>query len=299
VRTSALITVSLTAVLTATACGVEVSSGSAAQDGTLNVVASTDVWGDVALQVGGNTVTVTSLISSPDQDPHSFEASASTALAISQADLVIENGGGYDDFVDQLLEAHDAHATVLNAVDMSGHAAGRGGLNEHVWYDLPSAAKVADAIASSLSAIDPDNAETYEENAQAFNARIQALIDQESQLKQTVAGQGIGITEPVPLYMTEALGLVNKTPDAFSEAIEEGDEVSPAVLRETLDLYTTGTVAALVYNEQTTGPLTEQVKSAAEHAGVPVVPVTETLPEGLDYLAWMQHNLDELAHALG
>jgi zinc/manganese transport system substrate-binding protein len=297
-RASALMTVSLSAVLAMTACSAEVSNGAAADDGTLNVVASTDVWGDIAKQVGGHAVTVTSLISSPDQDPHSFEASASTALAISQAELVIENGGGYDDFVGQLLEVHDAHATVLNAVEISGHAAAAGELNEHVWYDLTSAAKVADAIASSLSAIDPDNAETFEENAQAFDAKVQALVDQESRLKDTVAGQGIGITEPVPLYMTEALGLVDKTPDAFSEAIEEGDEVSPAVLKETLDLYTDGQVAALVYNEQTTGPLTDQVKSAAEQGGIPVVPVTETLPEGLDYVAWMQQNLDELAHAL-
>jgi zinc/manganese transport system substrate-binding protein len=275
-----------------------VSNSSAATGGTVSVVASTDVWGDIAKRVGGDAVTVTSLITSPDQDPHSFEASASTALAISRADLVIENGGGYDDFVDQLLKAHDANATVLNAVDISGHTASGTEVNEHVWYDLPSVARVADSVASSLATIDPDNAETYEKNARAFDAKIQTLLDREAQLRKTLAGLGIGITEPVPLYMTDALGLVNKTPDAFSEAIEEGDDVSAAVLRETLDLYAGGQVAALVYNEQTTGQLTEQAKSAAERAGIPVVPVTETLPEGLDYVAWMRHNLEELAHAL-
>ncbi|NED87290.1 ABC transporter substrate-binding protein, partial [Streptomyces sp. SID11233] len=112
-------------------------------------------------------------------------------------------------------------------------------------------------------------------------------------------GEAIGITEPVPLYMTEAAGLVNKTPEDFSEAIEEGDDVSPKVLRDTLALYQDKKVAALVYNSQTSGPQTEKVADAAKSAGVPEVPVTETLPKGEDYLTWMGATIDSLADALG
>lgn len=120
------------------ACGS--SKDEAASGGsTLSVVASTNVWGDIAKTVGGNSVTVTSLISQPSQDPHSFEASSKTLLAVSKADVVLENGGGYDDFMHRVLETSSSKAAVLDAVKISGQAAEAGSeLNEHVWYDLPS-----------------------------------------------------------------------------------------------------------------------------------------------------------------
>jgi zinc/manganese transport system substrate-binding protein len=276
------------------------AASNTASDGRVVVVASTNVWGDVVKQVGGDAVEVTSIISDPDQDPHSYEANATTALAISKASLVIENGGGYDDFVDQLLSAHESKAVVLNAVDISGKTAPAGGeLNEHVWYDLPTVAKVADQIADQLGTADPADAATFTANAEAFKTKLDGLIADEAALKKTHAGDGIGITEPVPLYMTEAAGLANKTPGDFSEAIEEGDDVSAATLKETLDLYSEHQVDALVYNEQTSGTITEKVEKAAKDAGIAVVPVTETLPSGLDYVGWMQKNIDALAAALG
>ncbi|MFT4287371.1 metal ABC transporter solute-binding protein, Zn/Mn family [Nocardioides sp.] len=279
--------------------GAETSTSTAATGEPIVVVASTNVWGDIAEQVGGDAVEVTSIISSPDQDPHSFEASASNALILTKAQLVIENGGGYDDFMDQLLDAHDSSATVLNAVDISGKTAPEDGeLNEHVWYDLPTAEKVADEIAAQLGTLAPDEADTFTANASTFKSMVDQVVSAEADLKSKYDGEAIGITEPVPLYLTEAAGLVNKTPEEFSEAIEEGDDVSAAVLKETLDLYTNKEVAALVYNEQTSGPITEKVEKAASDAGIPVVPVTETLPDGLDYVGWMQQNVDALGAAL-
>lgn len=276
--------------------GATESSGSS---DAIVVVASTNVWGDVAEQVGGDAVEVTSIISDPSQDPHSYEAEATTALAISKSAIVIENGGGYDDFVDQLLKANDADPVVLDAVDISGKTAAEGEeLNEHVWYDVPTVAKVAAQLAADLGRIAPDEADTFTSNAAAFTKQLDDLVAQEGDLKEKVAGESIGITEPVPLYLTEAAGLENKTPEDFSEAIEEGDDVSPAVLKETLDLYEDHEVSALVYNEQTSGPITEQVEAAAKKAGIPVVPVTETLPEGTDYVGWMRQNISNLAAAL-
>jgi zinc/manganese transport system substrate-binding protein len=291
------------AALGLSACGSDDNGGAAGGSGAagspIGVVASTNVWGDIATQVGGDAVDVTSIISDPAQDPHSYEANANTALAISNASIVIENGGGYDDFVDQLLDAHGSSATVLNVVDISGKTAPEGGeLNEHVWYDFPTVEKVADEIAATLSDVDPNQASTFKSNAKAFNAEIDGLIAEEADLKSKYQGEGVGITEPVPLYMTEAVGLVNKTPPDFSEAIETGEDVSVATLKETADLYANHAVAVLVYNEQTSGAITDQIETAAKDAGVPVVPVTETLPDGLDYVGWMQKNLDTLRTAL-
>lgn len=281
----------------ATGCGTSPSSASGGSDG-VQVVTSTNVYADIAATVGGTDVDVTSFISSPDQDPHSYEASNRNVLTVAQADVVIENGGGYDDFIDTLLDQAEG-PTVLDAVDISGHAAPAGWeLNEHVWYDLPSMQKVATKLAEALGEADPANAKTYTSNAKAFNDDLQTQIDRERELKQDLSGTGVGITEPVPVYLLESLGLVDKTPADFSQAVEEGEEVAVSVLDQTLRLYSEHQVAALVYNEQTTGPVTEQVKQAAEDAGVAVVSVTETLPSGESYVSWMTANLDHLDQAL-
>jgi zinc/manganese transport system substrate-binding protein len=264
------------------------------------VVASTNVWGDIARRVGGDRVDVTSVISDPDQDPHSYEADPQNQLALSKAKVVVENGGGYDDFVDRMLKSgHNDSAEVVNAVEVSGRTAPKGGeLNEHVWYDIPTVAKVADRISAALAKADPGDAGAFEKNAAAFKARLAPLEAEEARIKKAHGGEGVAITEPVPLYMTEASGLVNRTPAQFSEAIEEGDDVSPRVLQENLALFSGKKVKVLVYNEQTSGPQTEKAEAAAKAAGIPVVPVTETLPKGEDYLGWMTDNVDALASAL-
>ncbi|MFJ1729937.1 metal ABC transporter solute-binding protein, Zn/Mn family [Streptomyces sp. NPDC088254] len=276
------------------------ASASPASDSVVPVVASTNVYGDIVKQIGGDKVGITSIISDPDQDPHSYEANTQNQLALSKAKVVIENGGGYDDFVDRMLKSSDnSSAEVINAVKVSGRTAPEGGeLNEHVWYDFPGVAKIADRIAAALGKADPASAATFTNNAETFKAKLKPLETKEADIKKQHGGEAIGITEPVPLYMTEASGLVNKTPEEFSEAIEEGDDVSPKILQETLALYSGKQVKALVYNAQTSGPQTEKVEDAAKAAGIPVVPVTETLPKGKDYLGWMTSNVDALAAAL-
>ena len=293
------------------ACGSsdDNSSGSADKSSgggkTVTVVASTDVWGDVVKQVAGDlagsTVKITSIITDPDADPHSYEANTQNQLALSKADLVVENGGGYDDFVDTMLKsAKNDDVTLLNAVDISGHKAPAGGeLNEHVWYDFPTVEKIADQVSDALSKVDPDDADTYAANAKTFNGKVDALEQVEAAVKKAHAGEGAAITEPVPLYLLEACGLVDKTPEDFSEAIEEGTDVSAGVLKQTLDLFSKHQVKVLAYNEQTSGPETEKVLKAAKAANVAVVPVTETLPEGKDYLTWMQDNVTGIQSALG
>ncbi|MEW2564160.1 metal ABC transporter solute-binding protein, Zn/Mn family [Streptomyces griseorubiginosus] len=288
-------------------CGSSSDSGSGgsasaapAASSKVAVVASTNVYGDIVSRIGGDKVSVTSVISDPDQDPHSYEASTQNQLALSKAKVVVENGGGYDDFVDRMLKSGgNSSAEVINAVKVSGKTAPKGGeLNEHVWYDFPTVARIADRISAALGKADPANAALYTRNAGAFKAQLAPLEAKEAQIKKEHAGEGIAITEPVPLYMTAASGLVDRTPAAFSEAVEEGTDVSPKVLQEALALFSAKKVKALVYNEQTSGPQTEKSEQAAKAAGIPVVPVTETLPSGKDYLGWMTSNVDALANAL-
>ncbi|MEU3299657.1 zinc ABC transporter substrate-binding protein [Streptomyces sp. NPDC006678] len=264
------------------------------------VVASTNVYGDIAEQIGADKVDVVSIISDPAQDPHSYEASTRTQLELAKAEVVVENGGGYDDFVHRMLRSADnSSAEVVNAVEVSGKKPDTSGeFNEHVWYDVPAMGKLADRIAVALTKVAPADGGVFREKAKSFKEKLAVLEERTERINARHVGTAVAVTEPVPLYLIEASGLVNKTPADFSEAIEEGDEVSPQSLRETLALFTGKKVGALVYNEQTVSPQTEKVKQAAEDNGIPVVPVTETLPEGEDYISWMSANVDALKNAL-
>jgi zinc/manganese transport system substrate-binding protein len=276
------------------------SGASSAASPPISVVTSTNVYGDIVRQIAGDRARVTSLISSPDADPHSFEPSAHDQLDLSRADLVVENGGGYDDFVDIMLRANDRSITVLNAVDISGRAAhAEGDLNEHVWYDLPSMAKLADRIAAALSNLDPSGADSFSTNAASFRQQLIELQDTESRIGAAHRGQGVAVTEPVPLYLLQACGLDDRTPADFSKAIEEGNDVPPLVMQRTLGLFADHEVTLLVYNQQTTSPETEKVLDAARSHGIPVVGVTETLPVDHSYLSWMAENLAAIQSALG
>jgi zinc/manganese transport system substrate-binding protein len=310
-------------VLPATALLLSGCSAPAAEtaEGTtgLTVVASTNVYGSIASIIGGDQVTVTSIIDSAAQDPHSYEASAQDQLAISKADVVIENGGGYDPFIDTLVDAAGSDDVErVNVVDLSGlapvedasveeheHTEGDDhahehieGLNEHVWYDLATADALASTLAHTFSHLDEANASSYSENYTAFAEDLAELTASTDQLAAQFDGTGVALTEPVPQYLLEASGLHNLTPDDFSEAIEEGSDVSPASLRDTLALFSTDQVALLAYNEQTSSPETEQVRDAAEQNSVPVVSFAETLPDGEDYVSWMTKNITAITDAL-
>lgn len=291
-----------------------------ATDDTLSIVASTIVYGDIAARVAGDAATVTSIITSSAQDPHSYEASAQDQLTLSKADIVIENGGGYDPFIDTLLEASGSAAVVISASEVSGlmpaegedhqaeddHAEGEDheghdhieGFNEHVWYDFHAMEALADALAAELSELDPANASTFEANAEAFAADLEPLEATAESLHERLEGSAVAVTEPVALYLLAEVGLDNVTPEAFTEAIEEGGDVPPSALNETLDLIESGAVVLLAYNSQTASAETERVREAAEAAGIPIVEFTETLPDGEDYVSWMTANLGAITAAL-
>ena len=302
-------------------------------EGTLDVVASTNVYGNIMETVGGDHISVSSIIDRPSQDPHSYEATARDKLAVSGADLVVLNGGGYDTFMETLVadSGIDA-ANVLNAVEISGleeadgenhdddhtsaggaddhaddhadahdddHAGhSHGSFNEHVWYSPEAMGLLAEAAAERLSVLDPENSSDYRDNAAAFNSGIDALTADLAEDKEVAGKRDVAVTEPVPEYLFVAAGLHNVTPDAFTSAAEEGSDVPPAVLKEMQDLLRSGEVAFLAYNTQTSTAQTETVRATAEEEGVPVLDFSETLPDGQDYLTWMGANVASIDDVL-
>ncbi len=268
----------------------------AAADGRLAVVTATNVWGSVVTAVGGAEVSVKALIDDPSADPHSYADKPEDATLMTDADLVVYNGGGYDDFFAKLVDAAGADAKRIVAFDLSGHPEGE---NEHVWYDLPTVRKVADEVAEQLGAVAPDKKTTFADNAKSFGDKLAALTTKAESIGAASPGGKVVATEPVAKYLLDAAGLTDVTPPAFSEAVEEETDPPVVAVADTTDLITGRQVVALVNNDQTETAVTAQLKDAAAAAGVPVVDVSETLPQGVtDYVEWITTELDALSVAL-
>lgn len=303
-RGFAVFAAGLATVATLTACG------SSKDSGQLTVVASTNVWGDITKAVAGPDIKVESIISDPAVDPHSFEVTPSDAAKITDAKLVVYNGGDYDEFIDKAIAGKNK--ITVNAFDIAGadsHAGETAGAapasdashahaNEHVWYDLHQVGHVAQHIADALGQLDPANKQAYTDRAAAFTAQLSPIEAVIAKVAAEHPGQPVLQTEPLAAYMLTAAKADDKTPHAFQEAVEQGTDPAPADVATVRDLLTGKQVRALVYNKQTEDKLTLDLKSTAEKSGVTVVDVTETLPAGVDYLRWMTGNAQAIAKAL-
>jgi len=281
------------------ACGNDRGTGGAGGAGVPTIVASTDVWGSVAKAVAGDRATVTSIINSASADPHSFEASPADAAAITDASLVVYNGGGYDQWVDDVLKTHPDVASIdayslLNATALGEPTPA----NEHVFYDLDTAKAVATELAARLATTDPRHAGDYTSSAEAFNREAETVQQTEKAIRTTHSGAAVVATEPTAHYLLIAAGVTDKTPKGFTSAIEQDTDPAPVDLAAMLDLITTRQVAAVLINQQTATAVTRQIETAAESAGVPIVNVGETLPTGSDYLGWQRDTANRLAAAL-
>lgn len=282
----------------ALAAGCGSSAGDSAPAGTIAVVTSTNVWGSVAAAVGGDAVSVRSLINGGSADPHAYQDKPADAVALSAAKLVVYNGGGYDDFFAKLADTAGGQANRIVAFDLAGKGPS-GSTNEHVWYDLPSVRKVADKIAEDLGALAPDRRDTFTANARAFDARLDELTAKAAKIGMDHSGAAVVCTEPVPQYLLDTAGLTNVTPAEFSEAIEEETDPPAAAVAAIDGLVSGKQVAAVVNNAQTETPVTKALRELANKSGVSVVDVTETLPEGVtSYVDWMSRQIDTLAGAL-
>ena len=277
-------------------CG---SSQPPATPGVVRVVAGENFWGNIAAQIGGRHVRVTSILTNPAADPHLYESDVANAVAVAEAGLVIRNGAGYDEFLSQLLGATRNRGRVVVTVQDVLGAAGPD-VNPHFWYDIPRVPQVAGAIEAALARLEPRDAGAFTAGLVAFDAslgRIEAVI---ARIRRGYRGAPVAYTERVPGYLLAAARLTVLTPPGFAAAIEDGTDPSA---RDTVvmdDLFTGRKVRVLLYNAQVVSPVTQHVEALARQARIPVVGVTETMPPSYrSYQAWQLAQAGALLRALG
>jgi zinc/manganese transport system substrate-binding protein len=240
---------------------------------------------------------VTSVLSDPNADPHLFEPGTRNGLAVAEAAVVIQNGAGYDSFMNRLEAAAPAsHRVVLTMAELLGARTAKA--NPHLWYDLPQLGRMAGAIAAALTRADPRGAPAYRAGLARFLRRLRPLREEVQRIRRRDAGRPVAYTEPVPGYLLAAAGLHDLTPPAFARAIEDGSEPPPQAVAAMDALLQERRVRVLLENRQATSPVTRQVVGLARQSGIPVVAVTETLPAGQSYQSWQLAQARLLARAL-
>lgn len=290
------IAVAIAPVFVLAGCGSSKTPGES--DGRVGVVASTNVYGDIVKQIGGSRVDVTSVLSDPNVDPHGYESNAKNAATVYDARVVVENGLGYDSFMDELTSAAKSRGqTVITASKVIG--ANGNDANPHLWYDVAKMPKVADAIAGALSKADSKHSDEYRKNAATFKKSLRPIEKVLAAIKAKNDGAKIAYTERVAGYLLAEAGLKLGIPAGFPRAVEEGDDPSPGDTLAFDKALQKHTVRALVYNSQVTDKQTDQLKKQATTAGVPLVPVTETMPpKSASYQAWQLKQAEALRTAL-
>jgi zinc/manganese transport system substrate-binding protein len=287
----------ITATVMLAAVGVAVAGARGSGAGTVDVVAAENVYGDITQQIGGGHVSVTSILSDPNADPHLYEPGTRAGLAVANARLVIQNGLGYDAFMQKLEAASPSSSrvvvTVADALGIRG-----AGANPHVWYDIPRLGVIAKTIAGGLARVDPAHASDYAAGRRRFIARTAELQQAVASIRTHFRGLPVAYTEPVPGYLLAAAGLRNLAPEQFTRAIEDGSEPSPAAVAQMTALLVHRRVDVLLYNDQTVSPITQRIRDAARAHRVPVVGVSETLPPGLDFQQWQLGQVRALRAAL-
>jgi zinc/manganese transport system substrate-binding protein len=263
------------------ACG----PGSGSAHGVIQVVAAENVWGDIAAEIGGVHVHVTSIISDPNTDPHSYESDPADAAAVAGSKLVIENGVGYDDFVGKLLSASGGSHQVLDVQTVVG--VGGSNPNPHLWYSPIYVTEAATAIEQQLATDDPPAAADLAANLRTFLAAYQPYSQTIAAIKAGYAGTAVSYTERVPGYLVQAAGLHLGTPASFSQAVEDGTDPTPADTAAFDRDLSDHAVKVLLYNSQVVDDQTTAIKKLATTAGVPVVGVSETVPPAYaTFQAW-------------
>jgi zinc/manganese transport system substrate-binding protein len=259
------------------------------------VVAAENFYGDLASQIGGPDVQVTSILSNPDQDPHLFEASPSVARAIAVARIVVANGIDYDPWMTKLLDAtRAADRRVVIVAALAGRTSGD---NPHIWYDPATMLACARALSAALAAADPAHAQAYAARLARFEASVAPIQTRIAALRQRLAGTPVTATEPVFGYMFAALGMKVRN-QAFQLAVMNNTEPSASDVAAFETDLKTHAVKLLVYNAQASDPIAAHMERIAKGAGVPVVGASETEPPGMTWQAWMLGELDAVDRAL-
>lgn len=310
--------------LLASGLGACQGGGSVSADSTPSVYTSTDVWASVAKAIAGDDARITASIVKPSQDPHSYEPSVRDKKLVSDADVALINGGGYDDWAVELTESAGVRH-LITAVDSAPHdcgsktktaprdaaadkkrsvTGGEGGagqrhcdVNEHVFYDLDTVLKVAGRLARTLTQINSAGAETYSKNLANFTAAIQNLEHK----AQTIADRGAWkslATEPLAQYLLDKIGVQDLTPAQYIAQCETQAGPSLKVQAQTKALLEQGKVDILIVNQQTEDPLSASLSDIAKAKGIPRVALSETLAGAKDYVTWIDDALNRLDTAM-
>jgi zinc/manganese transport system substrate-binding protein len=273
------------------------ASGSSSS-ATINAVGAENEYANVIEQIGGRYVKVTAIESNPNTDPHTFEASTSVAQAVSAASLLIENGVGYDTYMEKIESASpNSQRKVINVQRLLGLPDSTP--NPHLWYKPETMPAVAKALVSGLSALQPGHAAYFRENATRFDQSLKQWYAAIAKFKSAYPNTPVATTEPVGDYMLEAAGTKNMTPFSLQADIMNGTDPAPQNVTLQNGLFTGHKVKVFVHNQQVTDSLTESFVQAAKRAGIPVVGVYETMPTpGYDYQSWMLAEVKALEKAV-
>jgi len=282
----------------ASGCSSSFALGSSGAGGKIVAVGAENEYADVIQQVGGKYVQVSAIMSNPNTDPHTFEASASVGRLVNAAQLVVQNGLGYDTFMNTIENAvPDSSRRVIVVQKLLGRPDSTP--NPHLWYQPGTMPAVANAVAADLAALQPAHAAYFTANAAAFAASLAAWTKAIAAFKARYPGTPVATTEPVADYLLQAAGADNLTPWAFQADIMNGTDPSAQDVATQRSLFTQHKVTVFLYNQQVTDSLTESFITLAQANGIPVVGVYETMPEpGYHYQSWMLAEVQALQRAV-
>ncbi|GHO83551.1 metal ABC transporter solute-binding protein, Zn/Mn family [Dictyobacter formicarum] len=270
---------------------------SQASNGAIPVVAAENFYGDIVSQIGGKHVSVTSILSDPNVDPHTYESNVDQVKAVAKARLVVANGGGYDNWMDKLIASTpDNSRRVIKGFDV---ATVKLPDNEHVWYSPANARTIATAIADNLKAIDAGHASDYDTNLQRFKSETGKIDQKLAAIKARYAGTPVGLTETIFLYQTGLMNLKVLTPTDFQKAIAENNDPPANTVIAAENQINKRQIKVLIYNKQTQSTITARLQSDAQAQNIPTMAVTETMPDNKTYQSWMISQLDILEQSLG
>ena len=265
----------------------------------VSVVVSVDQWGDIVSQLGGACARVATLLAGSGVDPHEFEPTPAAAARFGGAQLIVINGGHYDEWAAKLAATSAPAAPVVDAVQIGERSHGRTG-NPHVWYDPVTVEAVADAVTAQFTALASEAGDYFSARREAFAESLTPYRETIAAIRAGAEGRSYAATETVFEDMATAVGLTDRTPPGYAASSAHETDPSPADLNAFLKLLSAGGVDVLIYNTQTEGSVPEQIRRTAEAAGIPVVEVSETIASEADsFQAWQVDQLTALAEALG
>ncbi len=278
-------TLTVTALSLAGCSSLVASVGS--KPGVIEAVGAENQYANVISQIGGKYVAVTSVLDNPNIDPHNFEASPSVAAEVGRAELIVQNGVGYDGFMNSIESASpNAKRKVIIAQKVLGLSNDTS--NPHLWYDPRTMPTVAQALARDFAALEPTHRNYFQARLKAFDVSLQPWFNAIAAFKSKYAGTAVAVTEPVGNYLLQAMGARVLTPFVFQADIMNGVDPAPEDITLENGFLTTHEAKVFCYNEQVVDSLTSSLKATAKAAGVPVVGIYETMPTpGYDYQTWM------------